>query len=99
MSVQRGLFLRRLLAILPAKRVHSRAVALVILLVCAIGVGAVSTDLILSGLAARLSRAEKISSNPPSNKKLSLPGTPASRASSKICSAPLSALQACTLGC
>src|SRR5262245_11216701 len=99
MSVQRGLFLRRIIAVLPMKTFHSRTITL-LMIGCALGVGAVSTDLILSGLAARGARAEKnINSIPTTNaipRPIDMRGP---LASSAACSAAFTALQGCVVNC
>ncbi|HKQ74391.1 MAG TPA: PKD domain-containing protein [Blastocatellia bacterium] len=67
---------------------------------CALGVGAVSTDLILSGLAARGARAEKnINSIPTANTKPRPINMRGPLASSAACSAPFTALQGCVVNC
>ncbi len=99
MSVHRGLFLRRLITVLPAKTIHSRKNTL-ILLVCALCVGAFSTDLILSGLAERRAKADNsISSNPTRNTKLRPMSARGPLAAANACAAPFSALQGCTVAC
>src|SRR5262249_60875231 len=94
MSVQRGLFLRRLIAVLPVKTFHSRTITLLLLIACVLGVGAVSTDLILSGLAARRARAEKnINSIPTPNTKLRRMTSRGPPAATAACAAPFPAMQ------
>src|SRR5215831_8577744 len=100
MSVQRGLFLRRLIAVLPVKTFHSRTITLLLLIACVLGVGAVSTDLILSGLAARRARAEKnINSIPTPNTKLRRMTSRGPLAAAGACAAPFAAFQGCTVSC
>jgi len=100
MSVMRGLFLRRLLAVLPTKTFHSRSITLLLLLVCILGAVVVSTDLILSGLAARRSRA-KISTN---TIPTSIPKPPPMTSRGPLASAnagavPSAPFQGCAVGC
>src|SRR5215813_472261 len=100
MFVQRGLFLRRFIAVLHMKTPHSRKITLLILIACAISVGAVSTDLILSGLAERRMRAEKsINPIPIPNTKIRPMTSRGPRVSARTCSAAFAALQGCTLNC
>src|SRR5215470_12150006 len=100
MSVQRGLFLRRLIAVLPVKTFHSRTITLLFLITCALGVGAVSTDLILSGLAARRARAEKNVNSIPTPRTTLRPMTSRGPlAAPGACTAPFGALQGCTVSC
>src|SRR5262245_377908 len=100
MSVLRGLFLRRLIAVLPMKKIHYRKITLLFLITCALGVGAVSTDLILSGLAARRAKAEKnINTIPTPTSKPRRMTSRGPLSSSTVCTSPFAALQGCTLNC
>lgn len=100
MSVMRGLFLRHLLTVLPAKTFHSRTTTLFLIGACILGVIAVSTDSILSGLAARHLRAENstnaIPASVPKLSPMSLRGPYAPANSNAV---PFAPFQACSLDC
>ncbi len=100
MSVLRGLFLRTFLTWLPTKNINSRAITLLLSFICILGMVAVSTDLILSGLAARRMRAEKSADKkqPPIRNKpqASLRGPLAPANASAV---PFAPFQGCTVNC
>jgi len=99
MSVMRGSFLRRLLAVLPTKTFHSRKITL-LLFACVLGAVVISTDLILSGLAARRSRAERNTDTVPASiAKLRPMTSRGPLASRNACAAPFASFQGCTVGC
>src|SRR5262249_44216489 len=96
MSVLRGLFLRRLIAVLPTKTFHSRKTTLLFTLACILGVLAVSTNFLLSGLAARRIRAEKSINT---ITKLPAMTSRGPLAPANANAAPFTPFQGCQLGC
>lgn len=100
MSVMRGLFLRHLLTLLPAKTSHSRTTTLFLISACILGVIAVSTNSILSGLAARRLRVENSTNAiPTSIPKLSPMSSRGPLAPANSNAAPFAPFQACSLDC
>src|SRR5262245_46572271 len=96
MSVLRGLFLRRLIAVLPTKTFHSRKTTLLFSLACILSVIAVSTNFLLSGLAARRMRAEKSTNSITKLPQITSRG-PLAPANANA--APFTPFQGCILGC
>src|SRR5262249_18523893 len=100
MSVLRGLILRRLNAVLPTKTSNSRTITLLLSLTFILGATVVSTDLLLSGLAARREKAENsINSTQTSNSSLSQLSSRGPLAPAKASAAAFTPFQACALNC
>ncbi|MCG3159389.1 MAG: hypothetical protein JMDDDDMK_00375 [Acidobacteria bacterium] len=101
MSVMRGLFLRRLRTLSPTKTFHSRTTIFLLLFAFILGVIAVSTNLVLSGLAARRTRAEKsfntIPTSIPKMPPMTSRGPLAAEAAANA--VPFAPFQGCTVNC